>query len=50
VAFLKHVESRHIVAAVALGVLGLALITVVAREIYYAANPDRRPRKRKRRR
>jgi len=50
VAFPKHFEPGHIAAALALGTLALVLIAVVGREIYFAANPDKRPRKRKRRR
>jgi hypothetical protein len=50
VAFSWHFESGHIAAVLALSALGLVLIGVVVREIYYAANPDKRPRKRKRRR
>jgi hypothetical protein len=50
VAVPKHFEPRHIAVALALGAFALVLIGLVAREIYYAAHPDKRPRKRKRRR
>jgi hypothetical protein len=50
VALPKHFEVRHVVALVVLGALAVALIGVIVREIYYAANADKRPRKRKRKR
>jgi hypothetical protein len=50
VALTKHIEPRHLAVVFILGVLALILIGLVAREIYYAANADKRPRRRKRRR
>jgi hypothetical protein len=37
-------------ALAAAGGMALLLLTIVGREIYYATNPDRRPKRRKRRR
>ena len=39
----------QIIIAVAISAGCLLLVGVIAREVFYAVNPDRRPRKRKRR-
>ena len=45
-----HLEGWHLILLIVLGGAVLTLVAVVGREIYYAANPDKRPRKRKKRR